>query len=200
MNASVTSLLEKITSLEQLVEKQSVLIEQLHARIIELEKQTKKNSGNSSKPPSSDGLSKPPRTSSLRENGKNKSGGQPGHKGETLKQTETPDIIKKHILTSCPDCHHSLLSSPLFGIVKRQVFDIPPPKIEVTEHQAEIKYCTCCSKTVKAAFPSDVRAPVQYGEVILAGASIISISILFQKTAYNSYFPIYMAFNSPLQH
>ena len=80
MNASVTSLLEKITSLEQLVEKQSVLIEQLHARIIELEKQTKKNSGNSSKPPSSDGLSKPPRTSSLRENGKNKSGGQPGHK------------------------------------------------------------------------------------------------------------------------
>jgi len=166
MNASVTSLLEKITSLEQLVEKQSILIEQLQARIIELEKQTKKNSGNSSKPPSSDGLSKPPRTSSLRENGKNKSGGQPGHKGETLKQTETPAIIKKHILTSCPDCHHSLLPSPLFGVVKRQVFDIPQPKIEVTEHQAEIKYCTCCNKTVTAAFPSDVRASVQYGEVI----------------------------------
>ena len=166
MNASVTSLLEKITSLEQLVEKQSILIEQLQARIIELEKQTKKNSGNSSKPPSSDGLSKPPRTSSLRENGKNKSGGQPGHKGKTLKQAETPDIIKKHILTSCPDCHHSLLPSPLFGIVKRQVFDIPPPKIEVTEHQAEIKYCTCCNKTVTAVFPSDVRAPVQYGGVI----------------------------------
>ena len=70
MNASVTSLLGKITSLEQLVEKQSLLIEQLQARIIELEKRTKKNSGNSSKPPSSDGLSKPPRTSSLREHGK----------------------------------------------------------------------------------------------------------------------------------
>ena len=116
MNASVTSLLGKITSLEQLVEKQWLLIEQLQARIIELEKRTKKNSGNSSKPPSSDGLSKPPRTSSLRENGKNKSGGQPGHKGETLKQVETPDIIKKHILTTCPGCHHSLLSSPLYRI------------------------------------------------------------------------------------
>ena len=95
------------------------MIEQLQARIIELEKQTKKNSGNSSKPPSSDGLSKPPRTSSLREKGKNKRGGQPGHKGETLKQTETPDITKKHILTSCPDCCCSLLPSPLLGLVSR---------------------------------------------------------------------------------
>lgn len=166
MNTSVTSLLEKITSLEQLVEKQSILIEQLQARIIELEKQTKKNSSNSSKPPSSDGLSKPPRTSSLRENGKNKSGGQSGHKGETLKRVETPDIIKKYILTTCPDCHHSLLSSPALEMVKRQVFDIPPPKIEVTEHQAEIKYCACCNKTVTATFPPDVRAPAQYGEDI----------------------------------
>ena len=50
--------------------------------------------------------------------------------------------------------------------MKRQVFDIPPPKIEVTEHQAEVKYFTCCNKTVTALFPSAVRAPVQYGEVV----------------------------------
>ena len=61
-----------------------------------LEQRLNKNSTNSSKPPSSDGLSKPSRTTSLRENGKNKSGGQVGHKGETLKQTETPDIVKKN--------------------------------------------------------------------------------------------------------
>src|SRR5476651_1549988 len=132
-----------IESLLEIIEAQAVLIKQLEARIQELEQRLNKNSSNSSKPPSSDGLSKPPRTTSLRENGKNKSGGQPGHKGETLKQTETPDIIKKHVLTTCPDCHHSLSSSPLFGIVKRQVFDIPPPKIEITEHQAEVKYCAC---------------------------------------------------------
>ena len=142
------------------------IIEQLEARIRELEQRLNKNSSNSSKPPSSDGLSKPPRTSSLRENGKNKSGGQLGHKGETLKQTATPDIVKKHVLTTCPDCHHSLLPSPLLGIVKRQVFDIPPPKIEITEHQAEVKYCKCCNKPVTAAFPAGVRAPAQYGEVI----------------------------------
>ncbi|AHE68394.1 transposase IS66 family [Legionella oakridgensis ATCC 33761 = DSM 21215] len=55
---------------------------------------------------------------------------------------------------------------PVIGIVKRQVFDIPPPKIEVTEHQAEVKYCECCNKTITAAFPAGVLAPVQYGEVI----------------------------------
>lgn len=142
------------------------IIERLEARIRELEQRLNKNSSNSSKPPSSDGLSKPPRTSSLRENGKNKSGGQPGHKGETLTQTETPDIIKKHALTTCPDCQHSLLLSPLVGIVKRQVFDIPLPKIEITEHQAEVKHCTCCNKPVTATFPVGVLAPVQYGGVI----------------------------------
>jgi len=58
----------------------------------------KKNSGSSSRPPSGGGLSKPPPTNLLRENGKNKSGGQLGCACETLKQTDTPDIIKKHAL------------------------------------------------------------------------------------------------------
>lgn len=155
----ISTLLSKIAELEQVVKQQA-------AKIADLERRLNKNSSNSSKPPSSDGLGKPARTTSLRENGKNNSGGQKGHKGETLKQTETPDLIEKHVLTACPDCYHSLFQSPLLGIVKRQVFDIPPPKIEVIEHQAEVKYCACCNKTVTAQFPSGVRAPVQYGEVI----------------------------------
>lgn len=153
----ISTLLAKIADLEKLVIQQA-------ARIAELEKRLDKNSRNSSKPPSSDGLSKPPRTTSIRENGKHKSGGQLGHKGERLKQIETPDIIKKHVLTTCPDCHHSLRLSSLLGIVKRQVFDIPAPKIEITEHQAEVKYCKCCNKSVTAAFPAGVCAPVQYGK------------------------------------
>lgn len=183
-NTSAESLLQKITALELLIEKQWELIQsqaltiegqaatiaRLQSRITELEKRTKKNSGNSSKPPSSDGLSKPPRTTSLRENGKNKSGGQLGHKGETLKQTLHPNIIKQHVLAHCPDCRTVLLAEPLTGIVKRQVFDIPPPKVEVTEHQAEIKYCKCCSKSVTAQFPDGVRAPTQYGVIIKAWA------------------------------
>ena len=75
-----------IESLLEIIEAQAVLIKQLEARIQELEQRLNKNSSNSSKSPSSDGLSKPPRTTSLRENGKNKSGGQAGHKGETLNE------------------------------------------------------------------------------------------------------------------
>jgi transposase len=155
-----------IESLLEIIAAQSAKIEQLEARIRELELKLNKNSSNSSKPPSSDGLSKPPKTTSLREPGKNKSGGQFGHKGETLKQVETPDHVKRHILTSCPDCQSSLKLDKVMGVLRRQVFDIPQPRIEVTEHQAEIKYCTCCDKTVMAEFPIGVRAPVQYGEVI----------------------------------
>ena len=155
----ISTLLVKIAELEKVVQQQA-------SRIGELEKRLSKNSINSSKPPSSDGLKKPARTISLREKGKHNSGGQKGHKGETLKQIESPDVVKKHVLTTCPDCHCSLLSTPVTKIIKRQVFDIPPPKIEVTEHQAEVKYCECCNKTITAAFPAGVLAPVQYGEVI----------------------------------
>lgn len=119
----ISTLLTRIAELEQVVKQQA-------ERIADLERRLNKNSSNSSKPPSSDGLSKLPRTTSLRENGKNKSGGQTGHKGETLKQTEAPDIVKKHVVTTCPDCQHTLLHSPVLEIVKRQVFDIPPPKMD----------------------------------------------------------------------
>ena len=70
----IQKLMDKIAFLEKLVEQQV-------ARILDLEKRLGKNSSNSSKPPSSDGFSKPPRISSLRQKGKNKSGGRPGHKG-----------------------------------------------------------------------------------------------------------------------
>lgn len=159
----IQKLLDRIAALEKLVEQQA-------ARIAELEKRLNKNSSNSSKPPSSDGLSKPPRTNSLRQKGKNKSGGQPGHKGDTLKQVQTPDKIERHKLSECPRCSTALSSVDVLGILKRQVFDIPVPKIEVTEHQAEIKFCLCCRSRVVASFPYGINAPAQYGDVIQSWA------------------------------
>ena len=155
---------EKDLIIAKLLEK----IAQLEKRIAELEKRLGKNSSNSSKPPASDGLSKKSRTNSLRLSGQKPSGGQQGHKGNTLEQRAHPDKIKRHTLTACPNCAISLSDAPLVGVIKRQVFDIPQPVVEVTEHQAEIKTCLCCKKRVTASFPEGVNAPTQYGATLQA--------------------------------
>ena len=68
----------------------------LRARIAELERRLGLDSSNSGKPPSSDGLAKPPRTRSLRERSGRKSGGQKGHPGATLLPSQTPDVVVDH--------------------------------------------------------------------------------------------------------
>jgi transposase len=70
-----------------------------------------------------------------------------------------PDKIKQHLLWQCPSCQTSLISVKPQGILKRQVFDIPQPKLEITEHQTEIKTCPCCHKKVIAEFPHGIHAP-----------------------------------------
>lgn len=137
----------------------------LRERIAELERRFGLNSDNSSKPPSSDGLKKKQkRTQSLRSKSKKPSGGQKGHDGKTLKQVLEPDRIINHSApSSCKECGCSLSKSPVISSIKRQVFDIPKPSIEVTEHRIEIKQCRQCQAKVKGEFPSTVQAPVQYG-------------------------------------
>lgn len=142
---------------------------ELHARVEKLEAQLTKNSTNSHKPPSSDGLKKP-MPKSRRESGKRKSGGQPGHKGETLAMVAAPDEVIVHALRRCEHCHHDLSGTAVMGLVKRQVFDIPPLRLQVTEHQAEVKVCPGCQHTGRAAFPQRVNAPTQYGPNVLAQA------------------------------
>lgn len=122
------------------------------------------NSGNSHKPPSSDGLTKKP---ALPQSKGKKTGGQFGHKGKTLKMVSHPDITIVHYAPDCPCCSKVFSASDVTQIVqKRQVFDIPEPRMEVTEHQ--IGLISCCGQHHRGLFPSAVSQPVQYGTKIKA--------------------------------
>src|ERR1035437_9243260 len=138
-------------------------------RIAELERRLGLNSSNSGKPPSSDGLKKPVRVSSLREPSGKKTGGQKGHPGETLRRVETPDAMVDHFPETCATCGEPLTAAMAPDHVARQVFDIPEPKpLIVTEHRAHSCRCAACGTQTRAAFPEGVAAPVQYGTRIAA--------------------------------
>lgn len=141
----------------------------LVGRVAELERQLGLNSGNSGKPPSSDGLKKPPRTASLRELSGKKPGGQKGHQGETLRQVAEPNVILDHYPGSCPNCGSTLTQAMATEYSARQVFDLPEPRpLVVTEHRAHTCRCGQCGESTRAAFPDEVTAPVQYGARIAA--------------------------------
>lgn len=80
----------------------------LRGKVAELESRLGLNSTNSSKPPSSDGLKKPPRVRSLREASGTNPGGQQGHKGMTLKQVDHPQNVVDHRPESCSGCGAAL--------------------------------------------------------------------------------------------
>lgn len=142
---------------------------ELRARVEKLEAQLAKNSTNSHQPPSRDGLKKAA-PKSRREKGKRKSGGQVGHKGEALERVATPDAVVVHPLSRCGHCQHDLSGVVVAGVVKRQVFDLPPIGLSVTEHQAEVKQCPVWCQKRRAAFPDGIDAPTQYGPNVLAQA------------------------------
>lgn len=160
------ALIAIILTLQQQAREQAALIQSLRDQLA-------KNSRNSGKPPSSDGLKKP-RTRSLRRKTGRRSGGQKGHRGYTLYGVEQPDHICVHEVSTCPHCATDLQSVMPCDHEKRQVFDIPPVRIEVTEHQAEVKVCPTCGERVKGDFPAAVTQPVQYGPRLKAQASYLN--------------------------
>jgi len=145
------------------------LVAALRAHIAELERRIGLNSSNSGKPPSSDGLKKPARVSSLRERSGKKPGGQKGHKGETLRQVTDPNEVVNHYPPACSMCGMGLDPKTSVGHSARQVFDLPEPQpLVVTEHRAHDCQCPACGAKTRALFPDSVNAPVQYGARITA--------------------------------
>jgi transposase len=158
-----------IALLEAQEERHQAAMKAMLERIAELERRRGLNSGNSSKPPSSDGPRKPPRVSSLRERTGRKPGGQKGHSGKTLCRSATPDAVINHYPAGCGACGAALNAAMARGYAARQVFDLPAPQpLVVTEHRAHDCCCAACGATTRATFPDGVSAPVQYGKRITA--------------------------------
>jgi transposase len=142
------------------------------AELQELKGQRAKDSHNSSKPPSSDGLAR--KTRSLRPRSGKRPGGQPGHRGTTLPLVATPDHVVVHRPDVCTHCQTALEGLPAERVERRQVRELPPVRLVVTEHQAERVRCPQCRQLAPAIFPAGVEAPAQYGPGVRALALYLS--------------------------
>jgi transposase len=150
---------EGLEAVIALVKTLSVQVFELQNKLTEVESRLNKNSSNSSKPPSSDGYSKP--KNNRVKTGK-PTGGQLGHKGNTLEKVKNPDEIVNINTLNC-ECGYDL--SEVEGNTKsRQVFDLPEIKTKVTEYVTHEKACPRCGKVHNTEFPTEVTQPVQYGE------------------------------------
>jgi transposase len=153
-----------------------LLLEAALLRISEWEAQLNSNSKNSHKPPSSDWPIKKPAIPRLKGA---KRGGKPGHKGNTLKMVDSKSV-DKHILQgvnevkcSCGYCLADVEEE--VSSERRQVFDLPPNRLEVTEHRIGSKRCPACYKRHKGVFPQEVNAPVQYGQRVRALVGLLNV-------------------------
>ena len=154
--------------LEQLRQENSLLREQvarLSERISVLEAQLAKDSHDRHLPPSSDRFHRQPK--SLRSKSGKKPGGQAGHPGSTLLLESSPDTVIVHPVEHC---QQDLREVAPLQVERRQAIDLPPKRVVVIEHQAQQKCCPACQQISAAAFPADVRAPVQYGAALGAVA------------------------------
>jgi transposase len=156
-----------VVSLRQELAEARAELERARERIAELEARLAQSPRNSSKPPSSEGLGKPPRKRSLRKNTGRRPGGQTGHEGTTLAQVARPDREVRHEPPCCVRCGAGLAGRPVTAVERRQVFDLPPMPIQVTEHQLIERECGCGHRT-KAAAPHSAEAPACYGPRVVA--------------------------------
>lgn len=153
-----------------IIEHQQKQIDELTSRVADLEARLNQNSGNSSRPPSSDG---PKRKPGIPKEPKGH-GGQKGHKGNTLRKVERPDHT---VRLTTPVCSCGLSLDADSGTVEQtyQIFDLPQPKLEVTEYQRIRQRCACGREHL-GILPVWINASVQYGCGVRALTVLLSTS------------------------
>lgn len=170
LKQQVAELLSRVADVDAL----AVRVVELEAENAELKAKLGKNSRNSSKPPSSDGLEKPPPRSMRRSSGR-KAGKQPGAAGTGLAQVAVPNTEIPHFPPSCGRCDEVLDRGAVVGdVVRRQVFDLPEFGFTVSEHQLHALRCSRCGAVTRAQAPVWAGAPAVYGPNVTAAAAYLS--------------------------
>lgn len=164
-----------ISSCHQLIKDLISVVERLTLRVKELESELHQNSRNSNYPSSTDKYKSKPAFPRIKGG---KIGGKKGHDGGTLKMVIDPDAVKAHTPEVCSRCGQIHGTEPFIVRARRQVFDIPPPRIEVTEHQVLDWVCSGCQNLNQGQFPLDVCSNTQYG------LRLVTMSALFNN-GYN---------------
>jgi transposase len=172
LEKAYADLKEEVAQKDHRIEELEAYLMRALLRIEELERRVAKDSHNSSKPPSSDGLGRKP--GKPRHTSGKPSGGQPGHEGKSLLQVQTPDTVVSHRPTHCEACQFDLRQEA--GMVKecRQLHDFPEIRLLVQEHHVEEICCPACQHLTRGCFPEGVDAPVQYGPHVQALAVYLS--------------------------
>lgn len=158
-----------ISELKAIIQQLMLRVEQLETENIELRRRLGLHSENSHKPPSSAGYAKKP---AFEKPAGGKVGGQTGHPGKTLELVAKPDSAQQHWPNQCPNCQKQLPQQGTI-VARRQVFDLPQPRLQIHEHQLMEATC-CCGCKVRGLFPESVLAPVQYGPRLLALSSLLN--------------------------
>jgi transposase/uncharacterized coiled-coil protein SlyX len=170
----VDQLREANARLEAANAEQASLIATLKARVAELERRLGKDSSNSSRPPSSDGLGKPPAPRQQRRGGGRAPGKQPGAPGAYLAQVAEPDEVVVHRPERCGGCGGDLTLAPVTGVEVRQVFDLPEVRLRVCEHRAERRACGCGQVTA-GVFAEQARSAACYGPGVRALGAYLAV-------------------------
>lgn len=160
-----------IEALKELVAHLLVRIQELEAENRELRARLDSNSKNSHRPPSSDGLRKKPALAKKRK----AKGGQKGHKGKTLEMVHNPDKTFPCLPPKRCSCGHTLQGVTGQVVERRQVFELPQPKLEVIEYQRWACSCPSCNRVISGQFPETVKAPVQYGAGVKSFTTLLNV-------------------------
>ena len=171
--AQVDFLTKQNRTLTATVDSMNQTISELNQTIRELKEQLNKNSKNSSKPPSSDGLKKPAekKNRSLRESSGKKPGAQAGHDGAHLSVTANPDHIRNHMPSDCTGCPYraKCLDKACIKETRHEIDAVVT--VDVTAHNLiEVYRCPLHGGVKTGSFPENIKAAVQYGKNLQAMA------------------------------